>query len=169
MGSKHNLACELARGDVIVHWDDDDWMADWRVSYQVERILAEPVHTLCGLNRLYFYDPAADSAWEYVYPGGDRPWVCGNTFCYRREFWQTHRFPDLNEGADTVFVWGLRDAIIRAHERRDFFVAVVHPGNTSPKRTHDPAWHRVSAHTIHGLIAADRAFYEGLTMRGAAP
>ena len=27
VGIKRNRLCELARGDVIVHWDDDDWMA----------------------------------------------------------------------------------------------------------------------------------------------
>ena len=34
IGAKRNLACDLAKGDIILHWDDDDWMADWRVSYQ---------------------------------------------------------------------------------------------------------------------------------------
>src|SRR4051812_20555321 len=32
LGAKRNLACELAHGDVLVHWDDDDWSAPWRLS-----------------------------------------------------------------------------------------------------------------------------------------
>jgi hypothetical protein len=169
MGAKHNLACELARGEVIVHWDDDDWMADWRLSYQIEILLAHSsVNTLCGLKRLYFYDPAAEQAWEYIYSADERPWVSGGTFCYRREFWLTHRFPDMNEGADTVFVWGLRDAEILAHVRHDFYVGVVHAANTSPKRIHDPAWHPVTVERIHGLLEADRAFYQGLAGTGSA-
>jgi predicted O-methyltransferase YrrM len=161
MGTKHNLACELARGDVIVHWDDDDWMADWRISYQVEALLAQPPNTLCGLARLYFYDPAANCAWEYIYPVNQQSWVAGGTFCYRREFHHAHRFPDMNEGADTVFVWGLRDAEVLAHGRSDFYVGLVHPANTSPKRTEDPAWHRVPVQTISGLLEADYSFYQG--------
>jgi predicted O-methyltransferase YrrM len=168
MGAKHNLACELARGEVIVHWDDDDWMADWRLSYQVDSLLAQPANTLCGLTRVYFYDPAGDHAWEYIYPGNDRPWVLGSTFCYRREFSQAHRFPDMNEGADTIFVWGLRDAEVLAHGRHDFYVGVVHPANTSPKRTHDPAWHPVPVQAISDLLAADYSFYEGLAGAEAA-
>jgi len=39
VGAKRNLACDLANGDIIVHWDDDDWMADWRLSYQVEQLM----------------------------------------------------------------------------------------------------------------------------------
>ena len=167
MGAKHNLACELARGEVIVHWDDDDWMADWRLSYQLHTLLAHSVNTLCGLKRLYFYDPAAERAWEYIYSVDERPWVSGGTFCYRREFWEAHRFPEMNEGADTVFVWGLRDVEISAHIRHDFYIGVVHAANTSPKRIHDPAWHAVDIETIHGMLEADRPFYQNLALAGS--
>jgi glycosyltransferase involved in cell wall biosynthesis len=27
IGAKRNIAFELAQGEVIAHWDDDDWMA----------------------------------------------------------------------------------------------------------------------------------------------
>jgi hypothetical protein len=165
MGAKHNLACELAQGEIIVHWDDDDWMADWRLTYQIEAVRAHPSNTLCGLTRLYFYDPAADSAWQYVYPANERRWVSGGTFCYRREFWERHRFPDMNEGADTVFVWGLEDAEVVAHARHDFYVGVVHAANTSPKRTHDPAWHPVPVQKIYGMLEADWSFYQNLLGR----
>src|SRR5262245_16853127 len=36
LGAKRNLACRESRGEIIVHWDDDDWMAPWRLSYQVK-------------------------------------------------------------------------------------------------------------------------------------
>ena len=73
-----------------------------------------------------------------------------------------HRFPDMSEGADTVFVWGLQDAEILAHSRTDFYVGLVHPANTSPKRTQDPAWHPVPVQTIDRLLEADHSFYQGL-------
>ena len=62
MGAKHNMACEMAQGEVIVHWDDDDWMAGRRVSYQVGELFSQPPMTLCGLARLVYYDPLADRA-----------------------------------------------------------------------------------------------------------
>jgi glycosyltransferase involved in cell wall biosynthesis len=67
VGAKRNLACREARGEIIVHWDDDDWMADWRVSYQVKR-LEESRAEICGLDRLWYWQPDAGKAWEYVYP-----------------------------------------------------------------------------------------------------
>src|SRR4051812_48025167 len=59
IGAKRNRACELARGDVIVHWDDDDWNAPWRVGYQVEQLLTRGAD-LCGLDRVLFYDAAQE-------------------------------------------------------------------------------------------------------------
>src|SRR5215204_4099526 len=41
VGAKRNIACEQARGDIILHWDDDDWHAPHRVRYQVEALLAQ--------------------------------------------------------------------------------------------------------------------------------
>src|SRR4029077_19585158 len=38
IGTKRNVACELARGDLIAHWDDDDWYAPHRLGYQVEQL-----------------------------------------------------------------------------------------------------------------------------------
>src|SRR5215475_12372109 len=40
IGAKRNLACEAATGDIVVHWDDDDWMAGWRLTYQVTALEA---------------------------------------------------------------------------------------------------------------------------------
>ncbi|MBS1586159.1 MAG: glycosyltransferase family 2 protein [Bacteroidetes bacterium] len=36
VGRKRNIACEESRGDIIVHWDDDDWYApDGSVSRRI--------------------------------------------------------------------------------------------------------------------------------------
>jgi hypothetical protein len=163
IGAKHNMGCELARGEVILHWDDDDWHSPWRVSYQVRDLLKNPAASLCGLSRLFFYEPGTGRAWEYVYPAGSRPWVSGATFCYHKSFWEQHRFPDMNEGGDTVFVWDLRDAHIVAHADQSFYLATVHPNNTSPKRTSDPAWQPRPVSDIRRMLDDEAwSFYERL-------
>src|SRR5574341_607392 len=57
LGAKRNLACEQARGELILHWDDDDWMAPHRVRYQVETLLEQGAE-ICGLRKMYFYNVA---------------------------------------------------------------------------------------------------------------
>jgi Methyltransferase domain/Glycosyl transferase family 2 len=158
MGAKHNLACEMAQGKIIAHWDDDDWMADWRLSYQVQELLEQPPMTLCGLARVLFYEPRTDRAWEYTYQLGP-PWVCGASFCYRREFWEQHRFPSMNEGADTAFVWGLKNANVCAHSNHTFYVGMVHPRNTSRKTISDFQWRSYPTQNIRELMQTDFSFY----------
>ena len=160
MGAKHNLACELARGEVIAHWDDDDWIAPWRLSYQVRELDGQSPETLCGLARVLFYEPRSERAWEYAYPEGGRPWVLGATFCYFRRFWEYHRFPDMNEGADTVFVWNLQNVNVLAHQEHTFYVGTVHATNTSPKRTETQGWRPLASQDIRCLLDdQDWSFY----------
>ena len=40
LGAKRNLCVAESRGDLILHWDDDDWFAPHRISYQVEACCA---------------------------------------------------------------------------------------------------------------------------------
>jgi glycosyltransferase involved in cell wall biosynthesis len=164
MGVKHNMACEMAHGEIIVHWDDDDWVSPQRISYQVgelqEQAMKTSMDTLCGLSRVMFYEPRAQRAWEYQYPGG-RPWVLGATFCYYKQFSERHRFPDMNEGADTTFVWNLQNTYVRAHPDHTFYVGTVHAHNTSTKRTETIGWRSLSNEDVRGLMdTRDWSFYE---------
>jgi glycosyltransferase involved in cell wall biosynthesis/GT2 family glycosyltransferase len=152
VGSKRNSACEKARGDILVHWDDDDWYAPWRLAYQVEE-LERSGAVLCGLDRVLFIDETACRAWEYAYPPGGTPWVYGATLCYRRDLWQCNRFPDLNVGEDTHFVFAAAGRPVRILQRREFFVGRIHAGNVSPKQTRDPRFRPTSYEEVYALIA----------------
>jgi len=154
LGAKRNLACQEARGDIIVHWDDDDWMAPWRLSYQV-RALTDSNAAVCGLDKLYFYEPERDQAWQYVYPERARFWVAGATLCYLKSFWRENPFPNINVGEDTRFVWSGDARRMIALPDTSFYVAMIHRGNTSRKRTSDPRYHPVAADQIRQLMDRD--------------
>jgi glycosyltransferase involved in cell wall biosynthesis len=166
MGAKHNRACELARGEIVVHWDDDDWMAPWRVSYQVADLQKSRDTMLCGLSTLHFYDPESRRAWRYVYPAASRAWVSGGTFCYRKTLWESHRLPELNEGADTRYVWGLPEGQIYAHQDPDFYVATIHRRNTSPRRLYDARYQRCPVEAVESLLGEDLDFYRSWPLAG---
>lgn len=142
IGAKRNLACEYARGEVIVHWDDDDWSASWRLTHQVEHLMTTKAD-VCGLERVYFAGPGVDDAWLYTYPAHERPWVCGGTLCYRRVLWEQNRFPDVSIGEDNAFLWSSVVKSIVPNKDPRFYLATIHQGNTSPKTTWDSRWTRV--------------------------
>lgn len=154
LGAKRNLACHEARGDIIVHWDDDDWMASWRLSYQVKALI-ESNAAVCGADKLYFYEPGRAQAWQYVYPERARFWVAGATLCYLKSFWRENPFPNINIGEDTRFVWGGDARKMVALPDAGFYVAMIHPGNTSRKRTSDPRYRPVAPEQIRGIMGTD--------------
>jgi glycosyltransferase involved in cell wall biosynthesis len=155
IGAKRNLACERANGDLIVHWDDDDWMApDW-ISSQV-RSLRQSGADLVGLDRILFYAPALRRAWQYVYDGA-RPWVCGGTMCYRRDFWQRNRFPDIDVGEDNAFVWSACAKRIALNDNGTGYIDTIHRGNTSRKDTDNQRWRRHPAQDVERLLRATLA------------
>jgi glycosyltransferase involved in cell wall biosynthesis len=151
LGAKRNEACRLAKGQVIVHWDDDDWHAPWRVSYQVGRLLATGAD-MCGLERLWFYDPGQRRAWQYRYPGGRSRWLAGGTFCYRRAVWERHHFGDVTVGEDTRFVREATFARLLPLDRDDFYVARVHAANTCRKHTGGSSWSPVAREVVERMI-----------------
>jgi ADP-heptose:LPS heptosyltransferase/2-polyprenyl-3-methyl-5-hydroxy-6-metoxy-1,4-benzoquinol methylase len=161
VGTLRNFACREARGELIAHWDDDDWSASWRLRYQVEQV-REATAEICGLSRVWFYSSEEKKAWEYVYPAGHRPWVYGASLCYTRAFWEAHPFREIRLGEDTRFVWA--DAKARVHMLADsrFLVALIHGGNTSRKRTPDARYQPRPVADIDGLLGEDAAsFFSG--------
>jgi glycosyltransferase involved in cell wall biosynthesis len=154
VGAKRNLACEEARGEIIAHWDDDDWYAPWRLRYQVEELLAGGTE-LCGIDRVLFLDPASERAWEYVYPPGGAPWVYGATMCYLKSAWRRSLFPDINLGEDMRFVASVAGNRIKALSEQGIFVGLIHGANTSPKQTQDSRWRALPLARIVAVTGSD--------------
>jgi len=141
VGAKRNLACELARGVLIAHWDDDDWYPSWRLSRQIAT-LSSTKADISGTSQLYYCDSAAQKAFRYAY-ADRRPWVAGNTFLYRKSFWQRNRFLDLQVGEDSHFLSKASpDKILDLKDPR-LCIASIHTHNTSPKNFSGPWWRSV--------------------------
>ena len=150
LGAKRNEACRLAQGEIIVHWDDDDWHAPWRLSYQVGTLLAEQAD-ICGLDRMWFYDAENQRAWQYIYQGRPR-WLAGGSFCYRKSVWERRPFADISAGEDTRFVREAPFKRVFALPRDDFYVARIHARNTCRKQTGGSCWRAVPAAGVRALI-----------------
>jgi glycosyltransferase involved in cell wall biosynthesis len=140
LGAKRNLCVEASRGELILHWDDDDWFAAHRISYQVDALLRAGAE-ICGLSRMLFHEPLTGRTWLYEYPmSHTRRWLAGGSLLYTKHFWSQDPFPDKQVASDTSFIWGhaLDDAVTL--EDYEIYVAMIHPRNTSPKLVHEPSW-----------------------------
>ena len=134
IGAKRNLACEAAQGEIVAHWDDDDFYAPDRLRRQLEPIAAGEAD-ITGLTsrfvlqlpgrRFFTLSPALHRR-MFV---GD---VHGGTLMFRRSIYAGGaRFPDVNLAEDAAFI---REATARGHrlkrvENDGAFVYVRHGNN----------------------------------------
>ncbi len=165
LAAKRNMACQEARGEFIAHWDDDDWMAPDRLSLQVNSLLNSKAQ-VTGADSLLYYSPNSASAWLYRPLPSDCNWVAGGTLLYRREFWEQNPFPEIDSGEDTAFVQRLRpeQIVTQSPDHEPFYVALIHPGNSSSKHSADPRWKRIPVQEVTSLMGEDNGFY--VTLRG---
>jgi O-antigen biosynthesis protein len=154
IGAKRNLACAAAYGDIIAHWDDDDWYAPWRLTRQVNEMIHHGAD-LCGLDRVFFFDPAARQAWEYVYPVDRSPWLYGATLCYRKQLWKQRHFQNIAVGEDTLFIANRVGACVRGMPEVGMFVGLIHGANSSPKRPLPPLWRSLAVERIESAVGDD--------------
>jgi len=104
IGTKRNLACEAARGEVVCHFDDDDWSAAGRVRDQATRLL-ESRKQMTGYHSITYWDGIK----AYRYVSAVPQYAVGTTMCYQKSFWDAHRFPEKNYAEDNTLVYKARD------------------------------------------------------------
>lgn len=130
---KRNVVNDLAKGELIAHFDSDDWSAPERLSAQVGCLVLSGI-AVTGFHTLLFYEPSSGGV--ALYGDGDTTYACGTTLLYRREFWASHLFhkPKLTEyGSDNLFVREAADLKqLVSGDAKHLMVARIHPGNTSP-------------------------------------
>jgi len=131
IGSKRNYACGKAQGEIIIHWDDDDYYGyDW-INQSIEA-LERSGADICGLNEIMFYSPIENKYWTHKNEDVDRPYIAGATMAYSKDFWKKHPFKDIQIGEDYDYVWN-SGAKIFAHNYKEGFIATLHSENTTLK------------------------------------
>lgn len=125
IGEKRNIAASRSRGDVIVHWDDDDRYAPGRIRHQVERLL-ESQARIVGYNVMRFLDRQTGKVWIYQ---GTPGYAIGVSLCYWRDAWEARPFnPNRMLGEDNEFQTG---RLVDTCDSEDMIIATIHPGNTN--------------------------------------
>lgn len=131
IGTKRNKLVSAAIGDIIVHMDSDDvYATDW-VSKCVQALQDNPTADIVGLSQFY-----ATGGFKYVGSNNSKT-VWGATMAYRKTFWESNNFKDIQVGEDYLFC---KNANVIINPYINGFLATIHSGNTSPKNTSNSAW-----------------------------
>jgi glycosyltransferase involved in cell wall biosynthesis len=163
IGAKRNIACEAATGEIVAHWDDDDWSSPHRLRRQVECMLDAGADA-CGIREMLHYRPLRGDCWLYRGRTDARAEVAGCSIVYRRTTWRDNPFPEVNLGEDSAFVGCIPADRVLALSDRSLMIAIVHARNVSTLPLGSAQWESTPLDEIGELLAEDRPFYT--LMRG---
>ena len=121
-GMKRNVCCQHAKGDIIAHFDDDDWSAPERLQDQYQR-LVQSGKPITGYSALLFWDTTRGLVKRYITstPG----YVVGTSLMYLKAHWEKHPYPDKQEATDNDFVYESLKRIAASYDQ-NFIVARIH-------------------------------------------
>lgn len=152
IGQKRNFCCDFAKGDLVCHFDDDDWQAPDRISRQVAALQSSDAQATAYQTMLFARD-LDRKVWRFT---GNAQNVVGVSLMYRRSWWKQHQFNEsLPFGEDHSFVQMLGPRLLVADQER--IVARIHPGNTC-KRTEHPR--QIADGTVEPGNLANREFWQ---------
>lgn len=128
IGTKRNIACENASGEIICHWDDDDYSYRERIGNQVGTLIFSG-KSVTGYNRIKEETEGVNALTEYAVPDN---MACGTSFCYWKSWWKDHKFKHTSFGEDWMFAEeALEAGQLATTDGRHFMRTTVHSGNTS--------------------------------------
>lgn len=124
LGALRNLTLDLARGQVVAQWDDDDWYHPERLTRQMA--LLDAGHAVCLLRGTLMHLDAPE--WfDHPYVGTLEPGVPGS-IVHRAD--PAVRYPEKRRGEDTDFLSNWTPDQIGVLDAPGLFVRAFHGANT---------------------------------------
>lgn len=169
-GALHNRACELARGDIIVQWDDDDWQAPDRIVQQVralgghsDDVLEEyPNGAFAFTSRFWWYhlgEKKACPARSWLHGGGS----AGATFAYHRKAWEAAPFRDVDQGEDNFFWTDHQARGTPMIDMKDPELVVYIRHNRNGSHAISDGYTPEDTEKARAILGADVSFYDELS------
>lgn len=147
IGTLRNRANARTSGQLIAHWDDDDFSVPGRLEDQYE-LLATHDADIVGYRSIYFReDRGTNSPRYWLYSGDiDIEYAMETTMLYKRSVWETRQFPDIHRSEGYPFA--LRRKVITKQGHDPIrMIARHHDGSTCKHARFDAmsdSWRPVS-------------------------
>lgn len=142
LGEKRNAAVRLARGDVLLTFDDDDYHAPRRL--ETIRSLMAAGARVVGSPRLVFADLTSERRWLYAWQGA-RPYVVPGSMAFRRDDFEAvggynERRHGSEDGGFTMRLCERAGEKLAVVDDLSVYAATMHPGNTGKRTLAPPKW-----------------------------
>ena len=139
IGQKRNFAISKAMYDVFVMMDDDDVYPENSVLHRVAMMMKDPAKECAFCTTIPCYDIVKYNSFMNVPPitlnMSER--VSEATLIFTRKFWEDNPFSDdVNIAEGDAFIRG-REQMCRELSPQEVIVSLVHPKNSSSRRSPD--------------------------------
>jgi glycosyltransferase involved in cell wall biosynthesis len=132
IGAKRNKLNELAKGDIVVCMDDDDYYPPERVKHVVYKLGQKPDIKICGSSELYMY--YSDNKTIYRIGPYHQNHATNGTMGYRRSYFDNHKYDEnVTHAEETSFLNGYKEPMIQLDPLKVMLV-MSHTENTFDKK-----------------------------------
>lgn len=130
IGYKRNLLCQEAKGDILIHMDDDDFYPSERISHAVHQLNNSTDAHLAGCSQLFIYSKRTGI--RELPPMGCLHATAG-TFAYSKAYSEINMFDEsVDFGEELSFTHHYTNALVQLNTFKTILV-VAHESNTYSK------------------------------------
>lgn len=132
-GEARNHVNVQAHGQIIIHWDDDDWYAPERIADEVGFLISSGKQVVGYHDMLYFRE-SDKNFFRYRYQRSTNMphYATGTSQCYWRDYWRRNQFKNLKIGEDSAFsIEASQQNVLTSKDSCGMLVARSHEGSTS--------------------------------------
>ena len=137
ISQKRNLGVKESMYDIVAFMDDDDVYPNNSILHRTAMMLKEPKKDCAFCTTIPCYDISSYSSFMNVPPMTleQSKRVSEATLVFTKKFWEERGFQnDVQVGEADAFIHG-REQMCRELSPQDVIVSLVHPMNTSSRRT----------------------------------
>ncbi len=132
LGKKRNMLNQLAKHDIIVCMDDDDYYSPDRVSHAVHKLMSNPKIEIAGSTILHVYYPHIDRIVQ-MGPYNNNHSTAG-PMCYKRSYLKTHSYPeDAHKAEESQFTNSFTEPMVQLDPYKTM-ICIAHDNNTVDKK-----------------------------------
>jgi glycosyltransferase involved in cell wall biosynthesis len=129
IGFKRNLLCREAKGEILIHMDDDDFYPNSRISHAVEKLDKSQAY-IAGCSKLFIYKKSLGIA---EYGPISKFHASAGTFAFFKEYLDKNRFDDsADTGEELFFTHHFTNPLIQLDPGKTILV-ISHSQNTYSK------------------------------------
>lgn len=132
LGAKRNYMNALARGEVLVYWDDDDYYPPGRVAHAVDLLLNHPEYRIAGAKAIDVYYAETQQVCRYGPYSGSPEMASAATFAFRRSY-DGRYDPEAALAEEASFTRGFTEPMLALDPQQTILV-FAHDQNSYDKR-----------------------------------